>query len=224
MENPVEQEIIRLYNDGMSLRDIVSTLHIDHYTVWQHLVKNKLDGKNDHASRPKTRISDAAKQKAIELRKQGAPWWKIKDITGISKGGQTRMWGAHRIKSRITEEEKQTIVDMRTNGATYMQIVKATGRSYDSVFRVLKDAGIAFHRGEAVVYNSIDDDLEDVKQEPLYEMKQPEQPAKQPETTISDKERAVLEARHALELAETRLEVAKLEAQLADARARLESL
>jgi DNA-binding CsgD family transcriptional regulator len=81
----MEEEIVRLYKQGMSIRDIVSQLHCSHYDVWQCFVKNGLDGKAENTQDISCRVSSRAKI-VNDLRAQGYTFREIAIKTGIPLG------------------------------------------------------------------------------------------------------------------------------------------
>lgn len=93
----MEEEIVKLYKQGMSIRDIVAKLHCSHYDVWQCFVKNGLDGKTE------------SKRELIgKLRKEGYTYDAISKKTGIPKGTLVR-YTRHGV--RLNDELRIKIVD-----------------------------------------------------------------------------------------------------------------
>lgn len=93
----MEEEIVNLYKQGMSIRDIVAKLHCSHYDVWQCFVKNGLDGK-----------VESKREIVGKLRKEGYTYDAISEKTGIPKGTLVR-YTRHGV--RLNDELRMKIVD-----------------------------------------------------------------------------------------------------------------
>ena len=128
-----EQQIVELYKQGRSLRDIVSDLHIDHYTAWQALVKEGLDQKCTTEKRPKNKYRSYKKYspevwaKAVELKKQGVPGWKICCELNVSSSHLYRYLRKIGLASRVTkctDELMRKISNLKDKGYTYLEMSK----------------------------------------------------------------------------------------------------
>lgn len=160
-----EEDIIRLYGEGVSQGCIADRLAVDQSFVRKVIAKARKEGRVTRNQISSRKLNDRQVEEVIKMYESGKAVYKIAEEFGVSTSSifkRLKEEGVRGRRHRLSEEEKQRIVALYKEGATYRQIEERFGIGSASISSIIAP----FRKGRKN-HNLTESEIDDIVK--LYE-------------------------------------------------------
>lgn len=135
-----EEDIIRLYGEGVSQGCIADRLAVDQSFVRKVIAKARKEGKVTRNRTSSHKLTDRQMDEIVKMYESGKAVYKIAEEFSVSTSSifkRLKEEGVRGRRHRLSEEEKERIVALYKEGATYRQIEERFGIGSASISSII---------------------------------------------------------------------------------------